>query len=102
MSQQAAIPRFALAVLVLALGRAAAAAPPDPAAVDAILAEALKTWQAPGLAAAIVREDEVVYLKGAGARELGGTKPVTPDTLFGIGSLTKAFTTTALGQLVDE
>ncbi len=35
-------------------------------------------------------------------RELGGDAPVTPDTLFGIGSCTKAFTATALAILVDE
>jgi CubicO group peptidase (beta-lactamase class C family) len=104
MNPRTVAPRFALgvALLLLALSRSAAAAPPDPAAVDSLLAEALKVWNAPGLAVAIVRADEVVYLKGSGLRKLGGTEPVTPDTLFGIGSLTKAFTATALGQLVDE
>src|SRR5262249_46866925 len=46
--------------------------------------------------------DKDVYLKGHGMRELGSDKPVTPDTLFAIASLTKAFTTTALAMLADE
>jgi CubicO group peptidase (beta-lactamase class C family) len=79
----------------------ALAAPPD-AAVDAIFADALKTYPIPGLAVGIVRNEEVVYLKGYGVREAGGTAAVTPDTLFAIGSCTKAFTATALAQLVDE
>src|SRR5205085_1788371 len=51
---------------------------------------------------AIVHGDEVVCLKGFGVRELGKDEPVTPDTLFAVGSTTKAFTTTAIAILVDE
>lgn len=74
----------------------------DTKAIDAIIEDALKAWQVPGASIAIVRGDEVVYLKGYGVRELGGDKPVTADTLFAIGSTTKAFTTTAMAMLVDE
>jgi CubicO group peptidase (beta-lactamase class C family) len=74
----------------------------DAAPLDAILADALKVWQAPGMAVAVVRDGEVIYLKGVGVRAVGKPERVTPDTLFGIGSLTKAFTATALGILVDE
>ena len=54
------------------------------------------------MAVAIVHEDEVVYLKGKGVRAKGRDEPITPDTIFPIASLTKAFTATALGILVDE
>ena len=54
------------------------------------------------MAVAVVRGDEVVYLKGFGVRELGGNDPVTPDTLFPLASCTKAFTSTAMAMLVDE
>jgi CubicO group peptidase (beta-lactamase class C family) len=94
-------PRLCAAILLL-LAPAARAAAPDAPAFDAILDDALKTWRTPGIAAVIVRGDEVVYLKGAGVRELGKDDPVTPDSLFGIGSLTKAFTATAIAQLVDD
>ncbi len=77
-------------------------APPDAAAFDAILGDALKTWRTPGVAAVIVRDDKVIYLKGAGVRELGKDDPVTPDTVFAVGSLTKAFTATAIAQLIDD
>jgi CubicO group peptidase (beta-lactamase class C family) len=74
----------------------------DATAVDAVVQEALKAWQVPGSAVAMVRGDEVVYLKGHGVRELGKPDPVTSETLFAIGSTTKAFTATAIGMLVDD
>lgn len=87
---------------------AAAAEPPvsepalDTSKIDVLMQQALVTWQAPGASVAIVRGDEVVYLKGFGVRELGRDELVTPDTLFAVGSTTKAMTTTALAILVDE
>ena len=92
----------ALLLLLVLPSPRAVAAPADTAAFDAILDGALKTWRTPGVAAVIVRDDEVIYLKGAGVRERGKDDPVTPETLFGIGSLTKAFTATAVAQLVDD
>jgi CubicO group peptidase (beta-lactamase class C family) len=74
----------------------------DAKAVDALVAEALRTWQVPGVAVAIVQGDKVVYAKGHGVREVGSDQAVTPDTLFAVGSTTKAFTATAVGLLVDE
>jgi CubicO group peptidase (beta-lactamase class C family) len=79
-----------------------AAAEPADAAIDEILHQAREFWHAPGIAAAVVRDDKIVYLNGHGVRELGSDKPVTPDTLFAIGSCTKAFTATALALLVEE
>lgn len=94
------------ALFLLALALAAPAAVPaqalDPAAVDCIVQEALKAWKVPGAALAIVRGDDVVYLRGHGVRELGKPEPVTPETLLAIGSCTKAFTATAVAMLVDE
>lgn len=74
----------------------------DASALDAIVKDALKAWHVPGVAVAIVRDDQVVYLKGFGVKEADKDAPVTPDTLFPIGSCTKAFTTTALAMLVDD
>ncbi len=71
-------------------------------AIKGILREACDFWHAPGIAAAVVRDDKIVYLNGVGVRELGAQRPVTPDTLFAIGSCTKAFTATALAILVEE
>jgi CubicO group peptidase (beta-lactamase class C family) len=74
----------------------------DPAGVDAILADTLRFWKVPGMAVAIVRDDKVIYLNGVGVRQKGKPEPVTPDTVFPIGSVTKAFTATAIGLLIDD
>lgn len=74
----------------------------DTDAVDAIVQDALKAWRVPGAALAIVRGDEVVYLKGYGVRDLDSRQPVNPDTLFAIASCSKAFTATAIAILIDE
>jgi CubicO group peptidase (beta-lactamase class C family) len=55
----------------------------------------------PGIAAVVIVDDKPYYAV-AGVRKLGGDSAVTPDTLFPIGSCTKAFTATALGCLVDD
>jgi len=59
-------------------------------------------WKVPGLAVAIVKNGAVVLLEGYGVRDASSQSPVTPDTLFAIGSSTKAFTATALALLVDD
>ncbi len=56
----------------------------------------------PGMAVAIIQDDEVVYSKGFGVRMLGKDKPVTPETVFQIGSTSKAFTAALVATLVDE
>ena len=85
-------------LLTLALQPAAAA----PADVDQWIARAIRTFEVPGVAVAIVKDDTVVLAKGYGVRKLGDPTPVDARTLFGIASNTKAFTATALGLLVEE
>jgi CubicO group peptidase (beta-lactamase class C family) len=77
-------------------------APLDVAAVDAVVARTLKAFDVPGLAVAVVKDGQVVLAKGYGVRSLVTKEPVDANTLFGIGSNTKVFTTAALGLLVDE
>ena len=59
-------------------------------------------WGAPGLAIAVVHKDQVVFEGGFGVRNLDTGEPVDVDTLFHVGSTTKAFIAAALGSLVDE
>src|SRR5438067_11794288 len=94
----------AWAALAAALGEVPAAQPPrpDPGAVDQIVRDALRAWQVPGAALAIVQGDRVVYLKAFGEADRVTKAPVTPDTVFAIGSCTKSFTSAALALLVDE
>lgn len=74
----------------------------DAAGIDRIVRAAMKAAKTPGVAVAVVVGDTPAYVQGYGVRELGGDDPVTTSTLFAIGSTTKAFTTTAMGILVDD
>ncbi len=56
----------------------------------------------PGAAVLIVHGDKVVYAGGFGTKSVEGGSPVTPDTLFRIGSTTKMFTAAALAALADQ
>ena len=69
---------------------------------DEVVTDAMKKLDVPGMAIAIVKNKEVIYAKGFGYRDVEKQLPVTADTLFAIGSSTKAFTTFVLGTLVDE
>jgi CubicO group peptidase (beta-lactamase class C family) len=80
----------------------ASAAPVDEKPIDQIVRDALESWQVPGVAIAIVKDGEVIYLKAHGIKKVGKKDPVTRDTVFPIASCTKGFTTAALAWLVDE
>jgi CubicO group peptidase (beta-lactamase class C family) len=75
---------------------------PDAKKIDAIVADALKTFDAPGAAIVVVHEDKIVYLKGAGVRELGKADEVTADTIFQIASCTKAFLAMLIAMLTAD
>jgi CubicO group peptidase (beta-lactamase class C family) len=64
--------------------------------------EQLAAWEVPGCAVAAVRDGRVELADGWGLRDREAGLPVTGDTLFAIGSVTKAFTATTVGALVDE
>ncbi|UCD21822.1 MAG: beta-lactamase family protein, partial [Chloroflexota bacterium] len=61
-----------------------------------------QTHHVPGMAIAVVKDDEVVLTHGFGIADIEEEAAVTPETIFGIGSATKAFTATLVGILVDE
>lgn len=86
--------------LLLTPGVFAQTAPPSD--LDAWVARSMKEFNVPGLSVAIVKDGKVVVAKGYGVRKLGDSTPVDENTLFPIGSNTKAFTTAALATLVDE
>jgi CubicO group peptidase (beta-lactamase class C family) len=64
--------------------------------------QALAKYNIPGLAIGIVMEDQLIYAQGFGLRDREKQLAVTVDTLFPIGSCTKALTTFAFGTLVDK
>lgn len=70
--------------------------------IDSIVNKTLTTFNVPGIAVAIVKDGKVIHSKGYGVRSIKTNLPVNENTLFGVASNTKAFTTAALGILVDE
>src|SRR4051794_9580265 len=67
--------------------------------MDNYVSRALGDWQIPGVAVCIVKNGKVVVMKGYGVKEINGTDKVDENTLFMIGSNSKAFTATALAML---
>ncbi len=62
----------------------------------------MKRWEVPGIGVGIVKDGKVIFAEGFGLRNVEKNLPVTTDTLFAIGSASKAFTTMDVGILVDE
>ena len=98
--------RFVIAFLFLfaPLSQFAHAQSTDPRLkeIDEYATKAMRDWQVPGFAIAIVKDDKVIFAKGYGVRERGKPAPVDERTLFAIASNSKAFTSAALAMLVDE
>lgn len=72
------------------------------AGLDTAFERVLKDQLAAGFAVAVVEKDKIVYAKGFGFRDYEKKLPVTANTLFAIGSCTKAFTSSLLGILQKE
>ncbi|MDQ0170374.1 serine hydrolase [Paenibacillus tundrae] len=70
--------------------------------LDDFVEEQMKHWKGVGAAVAVVHKNEVVWQKGYGYRDLEAKLGVTPNTLFAIGSSTKAFTAATAAILVDQ
>ncbi len=95
--------RWALATVASAITAAPAAAQTAlPRDLDAEVTRALRLFQVPGMAIAVVKDGTVLLARGYGVRRLGEATPVDANTYFQIASNTKAFTTALLAQLVDS
>ncbi|MBY0487109.1 MAG: serine hydrolase [Flavobacteriaceae bacterium] len=70
--------------------------------LDDVVNRTMKTFNVPGIAVAIIKDGKVVISKGYGVSKINTQQKVDGNTLFGIASNSKAFTTAALGMLVDE
>jgi len=93
---------FVLVIAFISLGSVTYAQVITPDSVDRLVERTLKTFDVPGIAVAIVKDDKIVYEKGYGVRSLASNKKVDENTLFGIASNSKAFTAAAIGILADE
>ena len=74
---------------------------PDLTSIDAYVAARMRSARIPGVALAIVQGERIVYLRGYGRADQSG-RPVTPETPFIIGSITKSMTALAVMQLVED
>lgn len=93
----------ALAIAFVAGARGAAAQTREPfPGLEAYIAKQVQLWKVPGLSVAIVRNDSVLYTKGFGVLTTGKPAPVNEQTLFEIGSSSKAFTATLVAMLVSD
>ncbi|MBX3704067.1 MAG: serine hydrolase [Steroidobacteraceae bacterium] len=90
-----------IAVAALLLIPALAAAAP-PRGFDARIEALMREMEVPGATVAIVEKGKVTLARGYGVRGLGSKDKVGADTLFQIGSTSKAFTAAALALLVEE
>ncbi len=72
------------------------------AAIDTVLRSAVESGAVPGLVALAADRDGLVYEGAFGRRGLDAPAPMTPDTVFWIASMTKAVTSVAAMQLVEE
>jgi CubicO group peptidase (beta-lactamase class C family) len=59
-------------------------------------------WKTPGVAVAVIKDDEVIFSQTFGQRNVEENLPVTPNTIFAIGSSTKAFTATSVAIAVED
>ncbi|MCD6346941.1 MAG: serine hydrolase [Bacteroidales bacterium] len=78
------------------------AQPMSTQAIDELVANTMKTFDVPGIAVAVLKDGNIVHMKGYGVRSLDTGIALDENTLFGIASDSKAFTATALGILQDE
>lgn len=69
---------------------------------DEIVLRGMKAHKVPGLAIAIVKDDQVIHAKGYGVRNVETNEPVTAQSVFAIGSVSKSFTAAALAMLVED
>jgi D-alanyl-D-alanine carboxypeptidase len=92
-----------LAVVLLALlAPKARAQTVNPAQLDSIIRKAVVEKHIVGLSVGVMQNGKVVLAKGYGVRDLASKDPVTPQTMFAVGSVTKQFTCSALMMLAEQ
>jgi CubicO group peptidase (beta-lactamase class C family) len=72
------------------------------AAIEKAIEAKRQEYHIPGVSLVIVKDNQIIYIKGLGLKDVERNLPVTPDTLFAIGSSTKAFTGMAAVMSVDD
>ncbi|HET8837401.1 MAG TPA: serine hydrolase [Flavobacteriaceae bacterium] len=70
--------------------------------IDSLVSKTMETFNVPGVAVAVIKDGEMVHLEGYGVRSAEKGGKVDENTLFGVASNTKAFTSAAIAKLVDQ
>ncbi len=70
--------------------------------IEDFVSEWMSENKVPGLSVSIVEGDKKIYSKGFGSKNLKKNLPATPDTLYGMASVTKSFTGLAILKLVEK
>jgi CubicO group peptidase (beta-lactamase class C family) len=91
-----------IAALVVATTLTASAQEPKLPGVGAAMQDMVAKQEVAGAVTAVVAKDRVLHLEATGSADVAGKRPMTPDTLFWIASMTKPVTGVAVLMLQDE
>jgi CubicO group peptidase (beta-lactamase class C family) len=72
------------------------------AAIDSLVGAAMAATRTPGMSVAVVKGGDTILIRGYGRADVENDVPVTPETVFRIGSVTKQFTSAAVMRLVEQ
>ena len=101
MSRRRTGPWLALLLLAPGLPAASAQSTPDLAPLDTLIVSELARTGTPGASVAVVVGGRIAYAKGFGVADVERGDPVTTETLFRVGSVTKMFTGALLAHLAE-
>ncbi|MCW8092951.1 serine hydrolase domain-containing protein [Alteromonas sp. ASW11-130] len=93
---------FIIIIILIGCTRSIAPSAEDYSLPEEQIRAIMAAYHVPGVAIGVIRNNEILALQGFGVADIQTQQPVTPDTIFKIGSNTKAMTTALLAMLVDE
>ena len=70
--------------------------------IDQFILNKMESTSIPSLTLAIYRDGDIIYSRGYGRKDLATGEPANPETLYGIGSITKSFVALAIMQLQEK
>jgi methyl acetate hydrolase len=89
-------------MLAASIGMASAQTSSGSTAIDASLRAAVERGDVPGVVGLVTNRERVLYQGAFGVADVATKRPLTADALFRIASMTKAVTSAALMQLVEQ
>lgn len=70
--------------------------------IENFIEQIMQDWKIPGLSIGVMKDGEIILNQGFGHRDVEKDLPATPDTLYAIGSTSKAFTAMGLALLIEQ